>query len=40
VPAGTKLTDAQWSSLQAGNLHVNVHTAANPNGEVRAQLGR
>ena len=38
VPAGTKLTEAQLASLKAGNLYINVHTAANPNGEVRAQL--
>ena len=30
--------DAQQASLKAGNLYVNVHTAANPNGELRAQL--
>ena len=39
VPAGAKLTDAQMQSLEAGNLYVNVHSAANPNGEIRAQLG-
>ena len=38
VPAGAKLTDAQFASLQAGNLYVNVHTAANPGGELRGQL--
>jgi hypothetical protein len=25
-------------AFKAGDLYVNVHTAANPNGEVRAQL--
>ena len=39
VPAGTKLTDPQMESLKSGNLYVNVHSAANPNGEIRAQLG-
>ena len=38
VPAGAKLTDAQFASFQAGNLYVNVHTAANAGGEMRAQL--
>jgi hypothetical protein len=40
VAAGAKLTDAQMQALQAGNLYVNVHSAANPNGEIRAQLGQ
>jgi CHRD domain len=38
VAAGAKLSDAQMQALQAGNLYVNVHSAANPNGEIRAQL--
>lgn len=38
VPAGAKLTDAQLTSFKAGNLYVNVHTAANPGGEIRGQL--
>jgi hypothetical protein len=38
VPAGTKLTEAQYSSFQAGNLYVNVHTTTNPGGEIRGQL--
>ena len=38
VPAGAKLTEAQYKALKAGNLYVNVHSAATPGGEVRAQL--
>jgi hypothetical protein len=38
VPAGSKLTDAQYESFKAGNLYVNVHSPAHKGGEVRAQL--
>ena len=38
VPAGRKLTPEQIKDLKAGNLYVNVHTAKNKGGEVRAQL--
>jgi DNA gyrase/topoisomerase IV subunit A len=35
---GAKLTDAQYESYKAGKLYVNVHSAANPGGEVRGQI--
>ena len=38
VPAGAKLTDAQYDAYKAGNLYVNVHSAAHKGGEVRGQL--
>ena len=38
APAGAKLTDAQLQSLKSGNLYLNVHSAMNRPGEIRAQL--
>ena len=38
VPEGKKLTEAQMEALKAGNLYVNVHSAAHKGGEIRAQL--
>ena len=32
------LTDAQAADLLAGKLYINVHTAANPGGEIRGQV--
>ena len=32
------LTDAQLADLDAGKYYVNIHTAANPNGEIRGQI--
>ena len=38
VEGSATLTDAQASDLQAGKLYVNIHTAANPGGEIRGQV--
>jgi hypothetical protein len=38
VPAGAKLTDAQYDAYKKGGLYVNVHSAAHKGGEVRGQL--
>lgn len=38
VPEGAKLTDEQYAAFKAGNLYVNVHSAANKPGEIRGQL--
>jgi hypothetical protein len=39
VPAGAKLTEAQYAAHRAGNLYVNVHSTTNPGGEIRGQIG-
>jgi hypothetical protein len=38
VPDRTFVTDSDYGGYQDGELYVNVHSANNPNGEVRGQL--
>lgn len=38
APAGAKLTEAQFKAFKAGDLYVNVHSAAHKGGEIRGQL--
>jgi hypothetical protein len=38
VPAGAKLTDAQYQAYKAGETYINVHSAENKGGEIRGQL--
>ena len=40
VPEGTVMTDTDVDKLRAGGLYFNAHSAANPNGEIRGQIGR
>ena len=40
VPANTVLTAAQAEAFAGGGLYFNAHTAENPSGEVRGQIGR
>jgi hypothetical protein len=38
VPAGAKLTDAQYKAYEAGDLYYNVHSDAHKAGEIRGQI--
>jgi len=38
VEGSATLTDAQAADLEAGRYYVNIHTAANPGGEIRGQV--
>lgn len=38
VPAGAKLTEAQYNAYRAGRLYVNFHSAQYKGGEIRAQI--
>ena len=40
ITGGITLTQAQLDQLTAGQAYVNVHTAANPGGEIRGQVAR
>lgn len=35
---GARMTEAQYAAYKAGNTYLNVHSAKNPGGEIRAQL--
>ena len=38
IPKGSKLTEEQVAAYKAGELYVNVHSAAHKGGEIRGQL--
>ena len=38
APDGAKMSESQCAAYKAGRTYVNVHSARNPGGEVRAQL--
>lgn len=40
ITGGVTLTRAQADQIAAGQSYVNIHTAANPNGEIRGQIAR
>jgi hypothetical protein len=38
VPPNIRLNDEQYAAFGRGNLYINVHSAANPGGEIRGQI--
>ncbi len=40
IQPNTILSSSQFDAYRDGNLYVNVHSAAHPSGEIRAQLNR
>lgn len=38
IKGSAKLTDAQITDMETGKVYVNIHTAANPGGEIRGQV--
>ena len=40
VQGPATLTDAQAADLLAGRYYINIHTAANPGGEIRGQVAK
>ncbi len=38
ISGTAKLTDAQIADLEAGKYYANIHTSANPGGEIRGQI--
>lgn len=40
ITGSATLTDAQIADLEAGKCYVNIHTATNKGGEIRAQLAK
>ncbi len=38
VPAGAKLSEAEYKAYMAGDLYINVHSAEHKDGEIRGQM--